>query len=91
MSVEHDEEQQRFVIRLDDGIGELRYRKPDEQTIDLVHTEVPGSLEGEGVGSALARGAFDHARDHGLAVRVSCAFVRRWLERHEEYRELVSS
>jgi predicted GNAT family acetyltransferase len=57
--------------------------------IALVHTEVLADHQGRGVGSALARFALDDARRRGLRVIPSCPYVRAYLERHPEDRDIV--
>jgi predicted GNAT family acetyltransferase len=57
--------------------------------ITLVHTEVPESLEGRGLGSALVRAALEYARSAGLRVDPKCPFARTYLARHAEYADLV--
>lgn len=58
--------------------------------IVFTHTVVPPAIEGRGVGSRLIRGALDSARDRGLKVVPQCPFVRAFIERHEEYRDLLA-
>lgn len=58
-------------------------------TIVFMHTEVPESLEGQGVGSALVRGALEHAREQGYGVAPLCPFVAAYIRRHPEYQDLV--
>lgn len=55
----------------------------------LFHTEVDDAFEGQGVGSALARGALDQAIAFG-PVSVSCEFIKAWIERHPDYLEKVT-
>ena len=57
--------------------------------IALTHTEVPPSLEGHGIGSALARFALDDARRRALVVLPYCPFIAAFLRRHTEYLDLV--
>jgi predicted GNAT family acetyltransferase len=89
MNVEHDEAGHRFVMREPNGRGELRYLLPREGVIDLNHTEVDPALRGEGIAAALAEAAFEYARAHGKKVMVTCPYVRAWLLRHPEHRDLV--
>ena len=89
VQVERREKARRFVAQTDGGVAYLRYERPDERTIDLKHTVVPKAAEGRGVGGALARAAFAYAREHGLRVVVTCPFVRAWLARHPEQRDVV--
>lgn len=56
----------------------------------FTHTEVPEALEGQGIGSALARGALDDVRAQGLQVIPLCPFIAAFIRRHREYLDLVS-
>ena len=58
--------------------------------IVLTHTEVDDAFEGQGVGSALARGALDRARSAGEPVVVECPFIKDYIERHPEYQDLLA-
>jgi len=58
--------------------------------ITFTHTIVPRALEGQGVGAALVRHALDDARAHGWRVVPVCPFVRAYLARHGEYRDLLA-
>ncbi len=56
----------------------------------LFHTEVDDAFEGQGVGSTLAQQALDQALATGLEVRVSCPFIKTWIEKHPEYADKVT-
>ena len=58
--------------------------------IDLMHTVVPQAAEGNGVGSALAHAALEHARAKGLKVVPSCPFVHRYVTKHREFADLLA-
>ena len=61
-----------------------------EHAITFTHTEVDPAFEGQGVGSALARGALDDAIHRGdRRIKVVCPFIRAWVERHPDYQELL--
>jgi predicted GNAT family acetyltransferase len=57
----------------------------------MTHTEVDPAYEGQGVGTALVRGALDDLRGHGLRVRPLCPFVSAFIGRHPEYADLVAA
>ncbi|MGH2406653.1 MAG: GNAT family N-acetyltransferase [Candidatus Limnocylindrales bacterium] len=59
--------------------------------IALVHTEVLPELEGRGIAAALAKFALADARRQGLPVVPSCPYVRAYLERHPEERDVPAS
>lgn len=58
-------------------------------TVVLPHTEVDRAWEGRGIGSLLARRAFDDARVDGLTVLPFCPFMKRWADLHPDYRDVV--
>lgn len=80
--------QQRYEIALDGHVAFLTYRRRNDSIV-LVHTEVPAAFRGRGFGQLLARHALDEARKHGKQVTVKCPFVTSWLERHPEYNDIV--
>ena len=49
-----NEEKHRYEFQIDGKIAEIDYIKSNNGEIYLVHTEVPASLGGKGVGSQLA-------------------------------------
>lgn len=80
--------QQRYEIALDGHVAFLTYRRRNDSIL-LVHTEVPPAFRGRGFGQLLARHALDRARRDGHQVTVKCPFVTSWLERHPEYDDIV--
>ena len=72
-----------------DGERAVAAYQLEGDTIVFTHTLVPPAIEGRGVGSKLIRAALDSARDRGLTVVPQCPFVAAFIERHEEYRDLV--
>ncbi len=86
--VRHDAEGERFVLPLEAGEAVLDYRIEDG-TADFRRTFVPEAHRNEGIGEEIVLAALRWARDRGLAVKPTCPFVDRVLERHEEFRDLV--
>lgn len=90
INVTHNEAEQRFETEVGGHRALLEYRRRGSK-LDLVHTEVPDELEGQGIGSALVRAALEYAREHQQQVIPSCPFVAVYIKRHDEYRELVAA
>lgn len=88
VDVRNNPERSRFEAEVDGGVAVLDYRS-GEGRLTIDHTEVPESMEGQGIGGALVRAAMEHARKNGLRVTVHCVFARSWLRRHSEYQDLV--
>lgn len=63
--------------------------KVDGETITFIHTEVPATMEGQGIGGKLAKAGLEYARENGLKVVARCPFVASYLQRHPEYLDLV--
>ncbi|MBA3671440.1 MAG: N-acetyltransferase [Gemmatimonadaceae bacterium] len=84
----HDAAASVFQIDTAHGKALLRYVERNG-VLDLVHTEVPEVLEGQGYGSALARAALSHARKEGKKIIPSCPFVTAYLKRHPADAALV--
>ncbi len=78
----------RFEITVEDIVSVLDYSQSG-QTITFVHTGVPAELEGRGIGSQLARAGLEYAVRENLHVVPRCPFIRTYIERHPEYRDLV--
>ena len=87
--VTNNRAENRYELAVDGQLAIAEYVVKGERIV-FTHTEVPDALEGRGIGSALVRGALDQARGDGLKVVPACPFVRAYIERHEEYRDLLA-
>ena len=57
--------------------------------LQLIHSEVPEALRGQGLGSELAHSALEWAREQGFKVDVICPSVAEYLKNHPEYADLI--
>jgi uncharacterized protein len=78
-----------YELWLDEEIaGGIEYEtKPG--VVVLIHTEIDPEFEGRGLGSKLIAGALQDIRTRGLKLEPICPFVRAYLRRHPEERDLV--
>ena len=81
--------EQEFELVVDGHRAVAAYQMEGD-VIVFTHTVVPREIEGRGVASKLIRGALDAARDRGLKVVPQCTFVRAYMERHPETRDLLA-
>ncbi len=90
--VRENAEANRIEIVADDGnvAGFVLYLK-DGEVYDLVHTEVGDAYEGQGMGGKLARGALDAVRAAGGRVVATCPFIKGWIDKHEDYQDLLAA
>ena len=84
--VTRNEAQSRYELSVDGSLAQLVYRERGDR-LELVHTEVPDELGGQGIGGELARYALDDALARDLTVVPYCPFVRSWLEKHTDIAE----
>jgi predicted GNAT family acetyltransferase len=78
-----------FEARVDGHLARLVYRLGGNIVV-LTHTEVPDAIARRGIGSRLVQAALDDARDRQLRVVPQCPFVGAFIQRHPEYRALVT-
>jgi len=79
----------RFEVEINGSLAFIDYVL-DEGLITLVHTEVPPALGGQGIGGKLVKEALEFAEHHQLLVVPQCPFVQSYINKHEQYRDLVS-
>jgi uncharacterized protein len=79
----------RFELKVDGAVAELVYRRRADRLV-LLHTEVPASAGGHGVGGRLVEAAVERALSEGLTVVPLCPFARGWLQRHPEKASAVN-
>lgn len=83
VEVTDNQDSSRLEIHADGATAELVYRTRAGRLV-LVHTGVPASLGGRGLGGDLVRAAVAKAAADGQTVVPLCPFARDWLERHPD-------
>jgi predicted GNAT family acetyltransferase len=71
----------RFERTIDGQTAYLAYERTDD-TLTLVHTEVPEQLRGRHIGDELVKAALESGRAAGLRIVAVCPFVRAYLRKH---------
>ena len=89
MTVQHQPENERFVVTAEGHEAEVNYRIEDG-VMSITHTGVPEVIGGRGIAGDLVRAAFEHARSEGLKVRPLCSYAEAWSRRHAEYADLLA-
>jgi uncharacterized protein len=81
--VTNNEQASRLELTVGGQLAELAYRRRAGRLI-LVHTGVPDTLSGRGLGGHLVRAAVELAAAQGWTVVPACPFARDWLLRHPD-------
>jgi len=82
-------DRRRFERRVQGATAIATYEL-DADRVVLLHTEVPRELSGQGIGSRLARGVFERIRGSGRKAVPKCPFMAEWVNRHDEFADLVA-
>ena len=89
--VKNNPARNRYEIRVGDSVAGFAAYRPRDDAVVFTHTEIDEAYEGQGLGSALARAALDDVRASGGAVVPRCPFLKGYIDRHPEYRDLVTA
>lgn len=89
INVIHNRTERRFEATVDGRLSVADYQLRDGEMV-MTHTFVPPELRGRGIAEKLVRTALDHARAERLRVVPACSYVDIFIQRHAEYRPLVS-
>lgn len=81
----------RYEVTVDGAAaGFAAYRYESEDRVVFFHTQVDDAFEGQGVASALLRYALDDVRARGVRLVPQCPFVADYIQRHQDYADLVA-
>lgn len=86
----NNEERRRFEIPLEGEFARLEYKVKGRE-MSLLHTFVPDSQRGKGIADHLAKFALEYLRANKMTALVHCPFVTKYLERHQDYKDVVSA
>lgn len=87
--VTRDDDDARYVMTVDGReAGHIAFRR-DGGRLVLTHTTIDPAFHGQGLGSALVRGALADVRAEGLRLVPQCLFVAGYLRKHPQDADLV--
>ncbi len=84
-----NERENQFEVHSGGNVAFLEYIKKDDK-IYLTHTEAPKELQGTGVAAELVQKALEYSKENSLTVVPSCSYVARYIDRHPEWRDVLS-
>ena len=71
-----------------ESAGMLQYEWLDENTFNIVHTEVDEHFSGKGIGTDLVSHAVDYARQNNLKIKATCSFAKSVLEKDDSVKDV---
>lgn len=91
LKAQNNSDKSRFELEIDDAVAFIEYKIGKSGAMYLIHTEVPGMFEGQGVGHKLVRESLEIAEKEGIKVMPLCPFVRAFMKNHQEdYQQLLA-
>ncbi len=90
MTVRDNPSASRFELDTSAGLAIIDYRRHNG-IVTMTHAEVPPELNGQGIGSQLAKGALDLVHANSEKVVPLCPFIVAYIKRHKEYQPLVAN
>ena len=89
-TLRRNDARQRYELEEDgEVVGIVTFTENDD-TVVLVHTEVEDAERRHGYASRLVKFALDDIGAHRQRVVPQCPFVKRYIETHPEYADLVA-
>jgi len=89
VQVFHNAAAHRYEAVVDGHLSICEYEQADGRMV-FTHTVVPGELRGRGIAEKLLRVALADARAAGCKVVPACSYVAKFIERHQEYQDLLA-
>jgi predicted GNAT family acetyltransferase len=81
----------RYELREDDRLlGFTEYHERADGVLVFPHTVITEPKRGAGYGATLVRGALDDVRAKGRTIVAECPFVKRFVEEHPDYQDLLA-
>jgi predicted GNAT family acetyltransferase len=88
METEVIREEKRFVINVEGKEVYVEFEMRNDK-MDLDHTYTNPDLRGKGLAAQVVRAALEYAKENNMKVIPTCSYVRSFISKNEEYKELV--
>lgn len=84
-------ERGRIYLADDTGrtVAEVLFPAESDGTVDITHTAVDSSLQGQGVADRLIEAVAEQLRSQHKKTRLTCSYAVKWFSRHPEYKDLI--
>ena len=90
MDIIHDPDDLRFYATVAGEEAELTYTYTETTVVDFDYTYVPPAERNKGLSDLLVRAGLEFARENNLLVIPSCPVVEAYVNRHPEYKDLLT-
>lgn len=89
ITVTDNSAESRYELHTDGQLAAFVVYRLDGNVTDMIHTETLAGFAGQGFAGQLVAGALADVRRLGRHVRPTCPYVRGYLDKHPDQRDLV--
>lgn len=89
-TVTHNVEKSRYDIETDGELAGFAEYHERDGIAAFLHTEISPDFGGRGLATQLIRESLDDARAKGWKIEPFCPFVRAFIQKNKDYRDLVN-
>jgi predicted GNAT family acetyltransferase len=89
--VRNNAEASRYELLVDGQLAGIADYQVTGDRVVFPHTEIVGSMRGQGLGAVLVRAALDDVRTTGRTVVPACWYVAQFIDEHPDYRDLLAA
>tara|TARA_R110002050_G_scaffold133134_6_gene255460 strand:+ start:5191 stop:5499 length:309 start_codon:yes stop_codon:yes gene_type:complete len=88
LTVQHDKENKRFTMAINDEIAKIEYELRDDKMY-LTYSEVPHNLRGKGYGKELVECTFEQLTKEGYKAVAVCSYIKAVARRNENWNSII--
>ncbi|WP_460218150.1 N-acetyltransferase [Psychroserpens sp. MEBiC05023] len=88
LDIEHDKDNARFILDINGELAKVEY-KLNENTMYLVHSEVPYNLRGKGIGKVLVEKTFEKLTEEGYNAIAICSYIKAVAKRNNVWNSII--
>ena len=89
MNLRDNTAQSRYEMEVGGDLVFARYRR-EGKVVHLLHVEAAPQLRGTGAAGKFMKALLDEFREQGMKVIPVCGYAAGWLDRHEDYQDLLA-
>ena len=89
LEIKHLPEKKRFEMEVEGQIATVSYSLEDE-TLYLIHSEIPAALRGRGMGKILVEATFEYMKEYDLKGVPICSFIRKVAREGNKWNENIA-
>ncbi len=88
-TINHSPEKREFEMTIEGKIAKVNYTLKNE-TLYLIHSEIPYELRGKGLGKILVEKTFEYIQEHQLKAVPVCSYTKKVARENDKWRDILN-